>query len=100
MMRKFRSLRFFSLLVCLTLVAGYLPSIPVQAQGPSQNSLPVPNLLLLYDKTTVAVINTAPTPISLVRLTFWRSGGTVKFTEAGTPPARFPRQSFHLRPCA
>ena len=40
--------------------------------------LPPPNALLLYDKQSVALINIAGTPISVVGLSFMRAGGVVR----------------------
>jgi hypothetical protein len=54
----------------------------VQAQTPLPGAtafpLPVPNVLLIYDHTTVAVINIATTPITLTGMGFMRAGGVVK----------------------
>src|SRR5262249_19756031 len=77
-------------------VAAYFHSIPVKAQGPSQNPLPESNILLLYDKTTVAIINTASTPVSLAGLTFWRSGGSIQFSVAGMASSLPPGHCIQL----
>jgi hypothetical protein len=55
------------------------PTVSAQGQTPTPVPMPAPNVLLIYDKTTVAVINTSPGPISLAGVSFMRAGGVVKF---------------------
>src|SRR5260221_10625133 len=78
-----RIIRLAALFFFIILVTAYVPPMLVSAQGNTPEPPPAPNALLVYDKTTVALINTAATPISLVGLTFWRSGGGSQFTVAG-----------------
>ena len=54
-------------------------STGVSAQTQPQAQLPAPNALLIYDKTTVALINISQAPISLAGVTLMRYGGAVKF---------------------
>jgi hypothetical protein len=51
----------------------------VSAQTAPQVQLPAPNVLLIYDKTAVALINISQAPISLAGVSLMRYGGAVKF---------------------
>jgi hypothetical protein len=72
--------------ICLfTIVMLVLAGLPINsafAQTATPIPLPAPNALLIYDKTTVALINTSSTSISLAGLTFMRAGGVIKFNMA------------------
>lgn len=93
---KITSLRLYAILFCVTLAVSYMPTTSIQAQGPTATPVPAPNALLIYDKTTVALINTATTPISLAGLTFWRSGGAVQFSVAGLGDSLLPGHCIQL----
>ncbi len=74
-------LKLICALITVLILASYLDtrSAFAQTQTPTPVPLPAPNALLIYDKTTVAVINTSAAPISLAGVSFMRAGGVVKF---------------------
>ncbi|HVO43608.1 MAG TPA: hypothetical protein VMT34_13335 [Aggregatilineales bacterium] len=67
-----------SLLIAASLPMGY----PASAQTPTVTPypLPQPNILLIYDKTTIAIINTALVTVSLRNVTFMRAGNVIKYS--------------------
>src|SRR5215211_4791917 len=67
---------FYCLFIVLMSVG--LASHSTSAQAPAASS-PAPNALLIYDKTTAALINTSSTPLSLKGLSFMRHDGAVNF---------------------
>lgn len=78
----------FGTICCLALVALMFALLPTasltQAQGPTPSPTPPssllpPNALLIYDNTTVALINISAAPLSLTDVTFSRAGGDVKY---------------------
>lgn len=76
-------------LIALVVIAGIgLAISPVMAQGPTPTPtpipapLPAPNALLIYDQTTIALINTSQVSLSLADLTFWRSAGEASYNMA------------------
>lgn len=79
-------LKLIQLLALLVIVVSGLQFRVTVAQTPTPVQLPPPNALLIYDKTTVALINSSTARISLTGLTFMRAGGVVKFnaTTMGT----------------
>jgi hypothetical protein len=76
--RSWMTLYVVLLLIGL-LTAAYTSPVQAQTQPGTPVPLPAPNALLIYDKTTVALINTSPAPLSLVGVSFMRAGGSVKF---------------------
>ncbi len=76
-------LRAFYALMAVVLALGVIQPLGVSAQTPAPTATPVPlppsNALLIYDKTTVALINISPAPLSLVGVSFMRGGGIYKF---------------------
>jgi hypothetical protein len=65
------------LLIAIIVIA--LGGPPLDAAHAQATPLPAPNALLIYDKTTVALINTSSAPISLLGVSFMRNGGGFKF---------------------
>jgi hypothetical protein len=52
---------------------------------------PEGNVLLLYDRTTIALINISDQPIRVRGVTFWRDGGNVRYDDiSGLAPALSP----------
>src|SRR5581483_7509876 len=76
---RVRNRMTLSAVLLLVGLLGAAHTSPAQAQTSTPVPLPAPNALLIYDKTTVALINTSPAPLSLVGVSFMRAGGAVKF---------------------
>jgi hypothetical protein len=70
-------LKFICALIAAMFLADLFTAPAVLAQ--TAPAIPAPNALLIYDKTTVALINTSSAPISLAGVSFMRGGGVYKF---------------------
>lgn len=75
-------LKVICLFTLVVLSMSGLRANVASAQTATPFPLPAPNALLIYDRTTVALINTSSSPISLTGLTFMRAGGVIKFNAA------------------
>jgi len=75
------------LLMSIILIVIGLQAQLTLAQNATPAPQPLPNALLIYDQTTIALINTSSSPISIVGLNFIRAGGDVKFN----PDTMVPR---------
>jgi len=56
---------------------------PPPTVSPTANATAAPaltNVLLIYDKTSLAMLNISQTPLSLAGMSFMRAGGVVKYT--------------------
>ena len=86
------SLKLFYLLLAALIAVPLSQSTGVSAQTPTPTPVPppTPNALLIYDNTTVALINTSKDQMYLLGLRFERAGGSVKYDIVTLYPALPP----------
>jgi len=89
-------LKIIHLLAIVLIAAGSSQFVLTKAQAPTAVQLPAPNILLIYDKTTVAVINTSAARISLNGFSFMRAGGVYKFNAASIISTLDPGHCFQV----
>jgi hypothetical protein len=89
-------LKILHLLAIVMIAIGGTQLQPAKAQSPAAVQLPPPNVLLIYDKTTVAVINTSSARISLTGFSFMRGGGVYKFNATSIISALDPGHCFQV----
>ncbi len=74
-------LKWFCILLATLIAVPLSQPTGVSAQTPTPTVVPppTPNALLIYDKTTIAMINTSKDQMYLLGLRFERAGGSVKY---------------------